>query len=159
MRNAVAISVFVGVVTISGLLGAAAPVGICVTIWRYSCVSSLIGPTSDRSHPAFWAVLALQVPSGLIAFAGALTIYLLLLHFFPSLTLETDPRSRRLKLKLLDWERRCAVAWRRHIRYELRRFGVSGKSAWDEQITSSWPTGKLEGQSTSGDLWDQQLDG
>jgi hypothetical protein len=137
MRNAVAISVLLGVTAISGVLGAAAPVGICVTIWRYSCVESLIGPTSDRSHPASWIFLALQIPSGLISIAGALTLCLFLLHFFPSLTPETDPRGRRLKLKVLNWERRCAVAWRRHVRYELRRLGASGNTAGNKQITTS----------------------
>ncbi|HWE39878.1 MAG TPA: hypothetical protein VG406_25230 [Isosphaeraceae bacterium] len=133
MRNAVAITIFIAVMAVAGCLGAAAPLGICVSIWRYECVDSLVGPKGDRGHPASWVFLALQLPSGLLAIAGALTLYLLLLHVFPWLTPEVSRESRRLHSNLLHWERRCAIAWRRQILFELRRLETSGEPAAGEQ--------------------------
>lgn len=120
MRNAVALLIFWAVCLI-GCHAAFASVGICVMIWRYDCVESLIGPTSDRSHPASWVFLASIVPSGLITITGVMSLYLVLLHFFPWLILEMHHSSRRNEERLIRWERRVAVAWGRNLRFRHRR--------------------------------------
>lgn len=144
MRNVVALSIFVAVMVVPACIGAFAPVGICVTIWRYDCVESLIGPTSDRSQPASWVFLTLLVPSGLIAIAGATTLYLAMLHFFPWLVLEMHHSSRRNEARLIRWERRMAVAWGRNLRFRHRRLaeakakgnthGASKDRAWGDEL-------------------------
>lgn len=79
--------------------------------------------------------LALMVPSGLVVCAGIVPIYALLLHFFPWLTLPTANDGRQTISWLLRWERRCAVAWGRQVRYELRRLEGTSKSADGGQKT------------------------
>jgi hypothetical protein len=127
LRNVLAVLLFMVVMGVAGIFGAFAPVGICAMIWRYDSIESLIGPTSDRSHPATWVCLALAVPSSCLALAGALALYLPLLHLFPWLTPETHRAGRRVSTKLLRWERRWVVAWARLIRYELQRLDETGE--------------------------------
>jgi hypothetical protein len=144
MGNAIRVLAFAAVMFVGGVIGASAPVGVCVGIWRYECVESLIGPSGDRGHPAFWAFLALVVPSGLLAIVGTMTICLCVYHVFPGLAPETDPAGRRVEAMICRLERRLAVAWGRNIRRRLRRLdearaarakkNPAGDRAWEDDL-------------------------
>jgi hypothetical protein len=112
---------------VAAIVAATAPVGICVHIWRYGAIDSLVGPNSDRSHPVTWVLPCLMILSFLLTFPGAITFYMILIHLVPWFdpTVYSPARpDQRLRWKVLRWERRCAVAWGRHVRAELR--GIEG---------------------------------
>jgi hypothetical protein len=109
-------------IVVSGCIALSAPVGLCVLIWRYDCVESLIVPVGDGSPSAFWVFLVAAIPSGLVAIAGAMTLYLTLLRSFPGLIPGPRHSGRRFEGRMLRWERRMAVAWSRNIRLRHRRF-------------------------------------
>lgn len=128
MRKAIALLVFLIVGAAASIIAVSTPVAICATIWRYEAIESLIGPRSDRSHPATWAYPCLAAFCGLVTLAGCLALYIPLIRLVPWLDLSRhDLPSKSLHpvvykwmRRSLDWERRFVLAWMHRIRADIR---------------------------------------
>ena len=60
-------------VTLACMLGGIfAAVGLCVVVYGPAILDTAIGRPPDRSHPAFWLLMAVTVPGMLVGAAGAL---------------------------------------------------------------------------------------
>jgi hypothetical protein len=131
VRFAVALLVPVSICAIAAVIADTSAVGICTAIWRYDAIDSLVGPTSDRSHPVTWIFPCLHILGFLFVFPGAIVFHLTLIHFVPWLdpTIYGAALTRDgLRWRLFRWERRCAVAWGRLVRAELRALEAASKA-------------------------------
>ena len=124
VRFAVALLVPISICAIAAIIVNTSAVGICAAIWRYDAIDSLIGPTSNRSHPVTWIFPCLHILGFLFMLPGEIAFHLTLINFVPWFdpTISGVALTRNsLRWKLFRWERRCAVAWGRLVRAEIER--------------------------------------
>lgn len=86
---------------LGGILAAA---GVCGLVFGWSILDTTLGPSPDRTHPAFWLFMIVMVPGMLVGAAGALFgVILPIAARWPVAGFPGAPLDRRFLRAYLSW--------------------------------------------------------